>query len=79
MAPVDEAKKDGRSQNKGRPKIPDHLKKAKEYVPTGKPAGRPKKSDEKRGAHLRVPDHLKKERVYVKTGKPKGRPKKAVE
>ena len=78
MAPKDEAK-----SGRGRPKIPDHLKKPRaEYVPTGKPAGRPKKSDAKRGAHLRVPDHLKKgrkARVYVPTGNPKGRPKKAVE
>jgi hypothetical protein len=49
-----------------------------EYVPTGKPRGRPPgKKVEKRGQHLKVPDHLKKpKKVYVPTGKPRGRPKK---
>ena len=56
----------------------------RDYVPTGKPRGRPlgqKNKVDGRGAHLRVPDHLKvikkkDERVYVPTGKPRGRPKK---
>ena len=57
-------------------------KSKKEYVPTGKPRGRPPRSVKigKRGAHLRVPDDLKKpktKKVYVPTGKPRGRPPKA--
>jgi len=47
--------------------------KAKVYVPTGKPRGRPPKKVGNRGAHLRVPDHLKKAKP-VPTGKPRGRP-----
>lgn len=48
-------------------KIPDHLKKPKqEYVPNGKPRGRPKKA----------PGVLKE---YVPTGAPRGRPKKKAE
>ena len=52
--------------------IPFHLR---EYVPTGRPRGRPSgPTIKKRGAHLRVPDHLKvPKKAYVPTGRPRGR------
>jgi hypothetical protein len=60
---VGDAKRQLAKRGRGRPRKPEHLRKTKPYVPSGRPRGRPK-----------LPEQLKKTKPKPSSGRGRGRP-----